>query len=153
MTSICILCLRIAQMALYLTWCLKNVSAFLNIKDFSEKLPEELVKQYAAQLVSVLEYLQSKRVMHRDLKPQNIMLDENFNLKVVRNTYYHHPLFFRLTLAMPNVWTSLMTMKRNMVQEWAQYKKLLIYSRSNMNLDIWRGGAHLWVQLTIWPLK
>lgn len=51
---------------------------------FSEKLPEELVKQYAAQLVSVLEYLQSKRVMHRDLKPQNIMLDENFNLKVVR---------------------------------------------------------------------
>lgn len=70
-------------MALYLTWCLKNVKLFYII--LSEKLPEELVKQYAAQLVSVLEYLQSKRVMHRDLKPQNIMLDENFNLKVVRN--------------------------------------------------------------------
>jgi hypothetical protein len=121
MISICILCLRIAQMAVYLTWCLKNVSTFLNIKDFTEKLPEELVKQYAAQLVSVLEYLQSKRVMHRDLKPQNIMLDENFNLKVVRNIIYH-PLLFRLTLAMPNVWTSLMTMRRNMVQEWAPKK-------------------------------
>lgn len=137
-------------MAVYLTWCLKNVRGFIN-KDFSEKLPEELVKQYAAQLVSVLEYLQSKRVMHRDLKPQNIMLDENFNLKVVRRTN-DHPLFFRLTLAMPNVWTSLMTMKRNMVQEWA-LKKLLIYSRLNMNLGIWKGGAHLWVQLTIWHLK
>jgi serine/threonine protein kinase len=41
------------------------------------------VRQYAAQLVSVMEYLQQKRVMHRDLKPQNIMLDDNFNLKVV----------------------------------------------------------------------
>lgn len=83
MISICISYLRTALMALYLTWCLKNVKLFYII--LSEKLPEELVKQYAAQLVSVLEYLQSKRVMHRDLKPQNIMLDENFNLKVVRN--------------------------------------------------------------------
>jgi serine/threonine protein kinase len=86
-------------MALYLTWCLKNVKLFYII--LSEKLPEELVKQYAAQLVSVLEYLQSKRVMHRDLKPQNIMLDENFNLKVVRNSLSH--LLFRSTLAMQNV--------------------------------------------------
>ena len=86
-------------MALYLTWCLKNVKLFYII--LSEKLPEELVKQYAAQLVSVLEYLQSKRVMHRDLKPQNIMLDENFNLKVVRNSHSH--LLFRSTLAMLNV--------------------------------------------------
>jgi serine/threonine protein kinase len=86
-------------MALYLTWCLKNVKLFYII--LSEKLPEELVKQYAAQLVSVLEYLQSKRVMHRDLKPQNIMLDENFNLKVVRNSLSH--LLFRSTLAMRNV--------------------------------------------------
>lgn len=71
---------------------------------FSEKLPEELVKQYAAQLVSVLEYLQSKRVMHRDLKPQNIMLDENFNLKVVRISDKHIYIFyFRLTLAMRSV--------------------------------------------------
>jgi len=152
MTSICILCLRIAQMAVYLTWCLKNVSAFLNIKDFTEKLPEELVKQYAAQLVSVLEYLQSKRVMHRDLKPQNIMLDENFNLKVVRIQTIIISLLLRLTLAMPNVWTSLMTMKRNMVQVWA-LKKLLIYSRLNMNLAIWKGEAHLWVQSTIWLRK
>jgi serine/threonine protein kinase len=56
-------------------------------------LPEELVKQYAAQLVSVLEYLQSKRVMHRDLKPQNIMLDENFNLKVVSISDFYN-LFY-----------------------------------------------------------
>lgn len=31
----------------------------------------------------ILEYLQSKQIMHRDLKPQNIMLDENYNIKVI----------------------------------------------------------------------
>ena len=72
-------------MVLYLIWFPKSVRAAFTLIN-SEKLPEELVKQYAAQLVSVLEYLQTKRVMHRDLKPQNIMLDENFNLKVVRNS-------------------------------------------------------------------
>ena len=36
-----------------------------------------------AQLVNVMEHLQIKGVMHRDLKPQNIMLDENFNIKVI----------------------------------------------------------------------
>jgi serine/threonine protein kinase len=41
------------------------------------------VKLYAAQLVSAIDYLQEKHVMHRDLKPQNLMLDENFNIKIV----------------------------------------------------------------------
>jgi serine/threonine protein kinase len=51
---------------------------------YIERLPEELAKQYAAQLVSALEYLQSLKVMHRDLKPHNILLDDNYNIKVVR---------------------------------------------------------------------
>ena len=42
-----------------------------------------IVKIYAAQLVDALAYLQKKRVMHRDLKPLNIMLDDNFNIKLV----------------------------------------------------------------------
>lgn len=42
-----------------------------------------MVKILAAQLISVLDYLQSKNIMHRDLKPHNILIDENFNLKVI----------------------------------------------------------------------
>jgi len=34
-------------------------------------------------MVSVLDLLQKHNVMHRDLKPQNMLLDENFNIKVV----------------------------------------------------------------------
>ncbi len=47
------------------------------------KLDIRLVRLYTAQLVHVLEYLQTMEIMHRDLKPQNIMLDENYNIKIV----------------------------------------------------------------------
>lgn len=42
-----------------------------------------LVRLYGAQLIHILEYMQSLLVMHRDLKPQNIMLDKNSNIKVI----------------------------------------------------------------------
>lgn len=46
----------------------------------------EVTRIYAAQMVQCLYYLQKKGVMHRDLKPQNILLDANMNLKFVSNT-------------------------------------------------------------------
>ena len=36
-----------------------------------------------AQMVNVIEFLQNNDVMHRDLKPYNLMLDENFNIKFI----------------------------------------------------------------------
>lgn len=47
------------------------------------KLDMRLVKLYAAQLVDTLAYLQGLEIMHRDLKPQNLMLDHRWNLKMV----------------------------------------------------------------------
>lgn len=41
------------------------------------KLDIRLVRLYTAQLVHTLEYMQGLEIMHRDLKPQNLMLDEN----------------------------------------------------------------------------
>ena len=34
------------------------------------------------QMLDVLEYIQKKGVAHRDLKLENILLDEEFNMKV-----------------------------------------------------------------------
>ena len=34
-------------------------------------------------MVNFLEYIQQENVMHRDLKPGNIMLDSNFNIKII----------------------------------------------------------------------
>lgn len=89
--------------------------------------------------------------MHRDLKPQNIMLDENFNLKVVRNSD-DHALLFRSTSVMQNVWTSLMKMKSKMEQVW-MLKTLQDYSRLSMSLIIWKEEALLLGQSIIWLLK
>ena len=46
-------------------------------------LSEPLAKIYMAQLINSLEYLQSKEVMHRDLKPLNVMIDDNYNIKLI----------------------------------------------------------------------
>ena len=35
------------------------------------------------QLVKAIDYYQSKNVCHLDLKPENIMIDSDFNLKII----------------------------------------------------------------------
>ena len=46
-------------------------------------LNDDVIKYYSAQIVLFLEYMQKMKLIHRDLKPQNIMLDEKGNLKVI----------------------------------------------------------------------
>jgi serine/threonine protein kinase len=45
-------------------------------------LPEAQAKIYAAQIVSALEFLRSSRVINRDLKPDNILVDSAGRLKL-----------------------------------------------------------------------
>jgi serine/threonine kinase 32 len=42
-------------------------------------LPEDVVKFYVAQLSSAVEFLHENGIMHRDIKPDNILLDERGN--------------------------------------------------------------------------
>lgn len=53
------------------------------IKKCKNRLPEHVVKLLFAQLINYNEYMQKQGVMHRDLKPLNIMLDKNYNVKVI----------------------------------------------------------------------
>ncbi|TMS37000.1 hypothetical protein L596_004032 [Steinernema carpocapsae] len=47
-----------------------------------EKLPEELVGSIAASTVNALNYLKRKNIIHRDVKPSNILLDRNGSIKL-----------------------------------------------------------------------
>lgn len=45
-----------------------------------------------AQLLLGLSHLHSRRILHRDLKPQNIMIDKQGNLKVCVFPHFFAPL-------------------------------------------------------------
>lgn len=45
-------------------------------------LGANLCRHYFRQLINGLEYLHNNSVVHRDLKPQNILFDKEYNLKI-----------------------------------------------------------------------
>ncbi|KAF9355615.1 Cyclin-dependent kinase catalytic subunit [Mortierella sp. NVP85] len=45
-------------------------------------LPPDQVKEYLYQLIRGVEYCHARRILHRDLKPQNLLIDEMRNLKL-----------------------------------------------------------------------
>lgn len=55
-----------------------------NLGDFikTNKLSFEAKVFYVAQIVSILEYLRFEQVVHKDLKPENLLLDQSWNLKL-----------------------------------------------------------------------
>lgn len=48
----------------------------------AEQMPLELVKNYIWQLLRGVAYCHSHRVLHRDLKPQNLLVDRNGGIKL-----------------------------------------------------------------------
>ncbi|KAK9823151.1 hypothetical protein WJX72_000639 [[Myrmecia] bisecta] len=52
------------------------------ILEDDQSLPEEVVQHIAKQLVRALHYLHSNRIIHRDMKPQNILIGANGVVKL-----------------------------------------------------------------------
>lgn len=48
-----------------------------------DKLPEKAIKMYIAQLAYVIGHLHSKNIIHRDIKLENIMIEESGYLKLI----------------------------------------------------------------------
>jgi len=46
-------------------------------------LTTDLARHFTAEIVLALEYLRQKQVVHRDLKPGNIVLDRNYHIKLI----------------------------------------------------------------------
>lgn len=52
------------------------------ILEDDKRLPEGTVQQIAKQLVYALHYLHSNRILHRDMKPQNVLIGANGRVKL-----------------------------------------------------------------------
>ena len=57
----------------------KAVNEHIESKD---RIPEEVILQYFYAITRGLQYLHEKGIAHRDIKPDNLLLDENDILKV-----------------------------------------------------------------------
>ena len=49
----------------------------------NRRLEESAARKIFAQLISALEYLHSKCIAHRDIKLENVMLDNQKNVKLI----------------------------------------------------------------------
>jgi len=57
--------------------------ADLKLEKENKKFPEEEVKKYALQIAEGLAYAHNQRVIHKDIKPQNIMLTQDGTIKLM----------------------------------------------------------------------
>lgn len=55
----------------------------LSYVNLRRKLPESQCKKFFIQILSAIEYLHSIKILHRDLKAENVILDSNDNIRLI----------------------------------------------------------------------
>ena len=107
------------------------------LHSFLDKRPlkEQHVIQYFSQIISALKYLYNLKILHRDLKPQNILLDSNNSIKLTDFD------FAKITND-DNLFKTICGTPLYMAPEIIKYKKY------NNKSDLWSLGVILFQMIT-----
>ncbi|EAW06574.1 cyclin-dependent serine/threonine-protein kinase CDC28 [Aspergillus clavatus NRRL 1] len=93
-------------------------------------LGDAMVKKFMAQLIEGIRYCHSHRILHRDLKPQNLLIDRDGNLKLAD---------FGLARAFG---VPLRTYTHEVVTLWYRSPEILLGGRQySTGVDMWSAGA------------
>jgi len=69
----------------FVNCCILEYASNGSLHDFVKKcgrLPEDLVLFFFVQILSVIKYMHECNIVHLDIKPMNLLLDDWFNIKV-----------------------------------------------------------------------
>ncbi|KAL4787687.1 putative cell division control protein 2 kinase [Aspergillus varians] len=104
-------------------------------------LGDAMVKKFMAQLIEGIRYCHSHRILHRDLKPQNLLIDRDGNLKLAD---------FGLARAFG---VPLRTYTHEVVTLWYRSPEILLGGRQySTGVDMWSCGAIFAEMFTRKPL-
>ncbi|XP_017777172.1 PREDICTED: cyclin-dependent kinase 1-A-like [Nicrophorus vespilloides] len=106
----------------------------IDLKLYLTRVPckpdEMLVKSYTKQLMEALAFIHSNRVMHRDVKPQNVLVDSEGNLKLA-----DFGLCRQFTMPMKNYTNKIVSL-------WYRAPEILFGSTMyGPKVDIWGAGC------------
>ena len=107
------------------------------IIDDNQTLPEEVIRPIAAQLVSALAHLHSQRIIHRDMKPQNILIASNGSLKLCDFGFAR--ALSNTTLVLTSIKGTPLYMAPELVQEQAYDEKIDIWSLGIILYELYYG--------------
>ncbi|KAK6343738.1 Cyclin-dependent kinase catalytic subunit [Orbilia blumenaviensis] len=119
----------------------------MDLKKYMETIPKgvpldpSLVKKFMSQLCSGVKFCHGRRILHRDLKPQNLLIDSNLNLKLAD---------FGLARAFG---VPLRTYTHEVVTLWYRAPEILLGSKQySTGIDTWSIGCIFAEMVTRRPL-
>jgi len=106
-----------------------------------KKLKPMLIKSYLYQILQGITFCHRRRILHRDLKPQNLLLDSRFNLKITD---------FGLSKVFESDEDSIMKTTYVGTRGY-QAPELLLNKKYDLSCDLFSCGVVLFILLTGYP--